>query len=579
VFVKGLTKGTTYSFRSRVLLKAGGAPSAWSVWADETAGDTTAPAPTYTATREITAAGVIVRSTPSGAPTDLSHYEFHWNTTNTTPVSTTAPNLPDSFNGEVMLVFGDTETAFLWVRAVDTSGNKQAWVSLSSFQTVGGGGNLSYRPKSNPLTAFDDGAQPQVDVAQFQMEITGFGTITYNAGSVDATSGDYDKTAFIYFDDAGYTNGGTRTVTFNITFSRETALTGTARFFVGSIPLPRSGGPAKSGNNDGGTGAQYSKQMRLLPVSFTAASWTNSANGIDDDDNNFATATTSGANLTYLGYAFSVFTSWFSSIVLRVKHQFSALAGSTTGVLEYSKDTGVSWTTARSVTSADASPVITEITLPLSVKTDKVQVRMVVPTGGSTNSAAYAGTGADDAAVGTTAWVTPTNAQGVSDAVNTTISSSVVAGDRVQSHYLKATNFSFSLAAGSVISGIKVVVRKKGTFFEDIDGQRIVYDAVVKIVKGGTVTGTDHADITTWSTVLTDFNYGGSADLWGTTWAYTDINASTFGVVLSANRDNTTLTSGTITGSIDSVQITVYYTSGTGNSTGKMYSISQVVSL
>jgi len=182
VFVKGLTKGTTYSFRSRVLLKAGGAPSAWSVWADETAGDTTAPAPSYSPTASVTAAGILLSSAPTSAPSDLSHYEFHWNTTNTAPGSSaTAPNLPDSYNGQVSLVFADADTAYVWIRAVDTSGNKQAWTSLGGFTSDGTvlrdlANNLSHGSELIPNPGFELGIE-------FWKQNTGVSVVTNSSNA------------------------------------------------------------------------------------------------------------------------------------------------------------------------------------------------------------------------------------------------------------------------------------------------------------------------------------------------------------------------------------------------------------
>lgn len=56
----------------------------------------------------------------------------------------------------------------------------------------------------------------------------------------------------------------------------------------------------------------------------------------------------------------------------------------------------------------------------------------------------------------------------------------------------------------------------------------------IKIVKGGTIVGTDKANTgTELNTTDTYVSYGGSSDLWGTTWTPSDINASNFGVAVS----------------------------------------------
>lgn len=59
----------------------------------------------------------------------------------------------------------------------------------------------------------------------------------------------------------------------------------------------------------------------------------------------------------------------------------------------------------------------------------------------------------------------------------------------------------------------------------------VVFNSV-KLVKGGTISGNEKA---TGAVTTTDayYTFGGAADLWGVTLTDTDVNASTFGVVVS----------------------------------------------
>jgi len=66
------------------------------------------------------------------------------------------------------------------------------------------------------------------------------------------------------------------------------------------------------------------------------------------------------------------------------------------------------------------------------------------------------GTLADDAAVGAVAWTNPGNAAS-SDNAYAVFSTSGVQ----QSHYLKATNFGFSIPAGATIDGVAVSIERK----------------------------------------------------------------------------------------------------------------------
>ena len=140
MFFTGLTLGTTYYFRARVIPKAGGPPSSWSSFVSETAGDVVAPTTTYSPTSFLTAAGVVVMAQPATAtmPSDHDHFEFyHSLTSSASPAATGRPTIPYSIDAVFSLVVPDTSTLYLWVRDVDTSGNTQNWSSLGAFNSLG----------------------------------------------------------------------------------------------------------------------------------------------------------------------------------------------------------------------------------------------------------------------------------------------------------------------------------------------------------------------------------------------------------------------------------------------------------
>jgi len=155
-------------------------------------------------------------------------------------------------------------------------------------------------------------------------------------------------------------------------------------------------------------------------------------------------------------------------------------------------------------------------------------------------SKTIAGTGADDATIGTEVWATPENIT-ADDSSNATCGVGVTI-----SHYLKATNFGFSTAG--VIDSITYGVRIKHT------GIEAAKDHIVKGVKGGSIVGGDQAPgnfATTSAEQLWDF----SADM---TVGYTpsDVNASDFGMVFSVTGVN----AGIAFVSVDYIQIQVIYT-------------------
>lgn len=130
------------------------------------------------------------------------------------------------------------------------------------------------------------------------------------------------------------------------------------------------------------------------------------------------------------------------------------------------------------------------------------------------------------------------------------------------SDYLKATNFGFSVPANlASVDGVLFTSERQA-----LNGN--ICDNFIYLVKNGTVSGTNHQGdcVTPW---LNDTDetatYGGSTDLWGLTFTASDINASNFGVVLSANGD--------ISGeaAIDSMQLTVYYTAAASSTNNNQF--------
>lgn len=171
------------------------------------------------------------------------------------------------------------------------------------------------------------------------------------------------------------------------------------------------------------------------------------------------------------------------------------------------------------------------------------------------------GTLVDDDTVGTVPWNDPGNAAASDDSYAIDNSASVHI-----SHYLKVTNFSFSIPGGSIIDGIVVEIERKKA------GNVTTTDEEVFIIKSdGTLGSENKADTATvWPGSDTIVSYGDPSDLWSEAWTPTDINDSDFGVVISADADIGIF--GSI--SIDHIKITVYYTTSAlaGRKTGSVVS-------
>jgi hypothetical protein len=161
------------------------------------------------------------------------------------------------------------------------------------------------------------------------------------------------------------------------------------------------------------------------------------------------------------------------------------------------------------------------------------------------------GTVVDDSAVGTRTWSNPDYAKSNDGSyAYTTCPSSIR-----YSHYLKATNFGFSIPSGATIDGIKVEIDRKR------DSSSSVLDYVIKLVIGGSVTGSNYAVTwTNWPTSDAYASYGGSSDKWGLTPTVSQINSSDFGVVLQVEMEPPPMT--TAYAYVDHIRITVYYTEG-----------------
>lgn len=117
--------------------------------------------------------------------------------------------------------------------------------------------------------------------------------------------------------------------------------------------------------------------------------------------------------------------------------------------------------------------------------------------------------------------------------------------------WLRATTFGFTIPDGAVIDGIEVRIEKFTNVTNTIE------DYSCKIVKAGSEQGTGHGQAY-WPTSKTYIYYGGATDKWGLTWTVAQINASNFGVSLSAiNYESTSAIA-----YVDHVQIRVHYSVG-----------------
>lgn len=165
----------------------------------------------------------------------------------------------------------------------------------------------------------------------------------------------------------------------------------------------------------------------------------------------------------------------------------------------------------------------------------------------ATAGPSHAGTGAD-AGGGGSAW---SNTSFIT-ADDTSYATSTIAVSGT-TNALNATNYGFAIPTDAVIDGIAVTIARASS--ANTAGNSID-DSVVRLLKAGAPVGTNNASSSDWPTSIGTANYGSTSDLWGTTWTAAEINASDFGVTLTALNESGV---GTRTASVDYIQVTVTY--------------------
>lgn len=138
------------------------------------------------------------------------------------------------------------------------------------------------------------------------------------------------------------------------------------------------------------------------------------------------------------------------------------------------------------------------------------------------------------AAPGTVAWTTPSNATALD--ATATVATNL---DASSSQTLSVTNFGFAIPAGAVVDAIKVVNYRN---MQSGSGPGLVIDEVIKLIKSGTISGSNYADVNKeWPKGTSTFSpgyYGQGSDLWGLHLTTQDVNLSTFGVAIQAREDD-----------------------------------------
>src|SRR6266404_2804295 len=173
-------------------------------------------------------------------------------------------------------LLGNQEQSLASVTAYSLAiaGTGKGVVALDTgYLNIGAPGYTAYRPLTNPLTATDAGASATINVAAFSLVLAGITTINYLSGAITALA--YNTLYYVYFDDVAEVGGS---VTYQVASTKQAAMQGTTRFFIGSITTPRAGAVDTIGNLDGGNGAQGGR-LNVLGMSFAQNGARISGNG------------------------------------------------------------------------------------------------------------------------------------------------------------------------------------------------------------------------------------------------------------------------------------------------------------
>jgi len=169
-------------------------------------------------------------------------------------------------------------------------------------------------------------------------------------------------------------------------------------------------------------------------------------------------------------------------------------------------------------------------------------------------------------------WVNRTNAQTSNNSYSTLSYSdaSFIPGAAAISlssqttNYLVCTGLSSAIPAGATVNGITVKIERYNSNTSE-EAPLTVVDSAIYLTKDGTTTvGSNKSAAATWQTTdnNTTVDFGGAADLWGTTLTAAEVNASTFGVMISPSISYNNYNEIGASILIDQVTITIEYTGG-----------------
>lgn len=347
------------------------------------------------------------------------------------------------------------------------------------------------------------------------------GTIVWTengAGTITAGQGTLTPTYSAAAGDAG------NTVTLTLTVSNGTCTPATATYTIDVLALPTAA-----------AGAAFSTCANSGTINITAGSsasnmasvlWTSSGTGIFSDANSLtlATYTPSAGDIS---------------------------AGSVTLTLTAFGNGSCNNATSNKVLTILPIPEVTDVEICQGGASQTMNVSSVCPNNPPVTPAARFSTIGANSGTGS-AWGGTGNLTSDNNS-NATVSGST--SNAVVSQALHATGYGFSIPSDAVVTGIQATAgryRSGGL----VGGE--VQDNSVRLLKAGSAIGDNKGFTSTnWGTSESAISYGGTTDMWGTSWTAAEINASNFGVAFVVDISQSLF--GTRTANIDYITLTVTY--------------------
>lgn len=168
-------RGVSYSIRVRSI-NLFNEPSAWTAAVNITSATDNIPPAVPTGLAVFPGFGTIWAGWDANAEPDFDHYDVYYTTTATVPNAGTAPSLSTPAREISITGWDANQTVNVFVRAVDTSGNKSAWSAKVSGTT----------PVEEAITAAD--IEGIVDATSFATGVSPVGVVS----SLPADNSDYD---------------------------------------------------------------------------------------------------------------------------------------------------------------------------------------------------------------------------------------------------------------------------------------------------------------------------------------------------------------------------------------------------